>query len=320
MIVLSSGNNPYENLSIEEALFAACKVGGPLREKMLNRPLLYLWINQPSVIIGRNQNIWRECRLDEMKADGVLPVRRDTGGGAVFHDLGNLLFSFIMPESSGTDYSYGLCVDALKTLGVESRHEGRNDIVAKGRKFSGSAYMNSGGASLHHGTMLISSDLGRLARYLQPSKAKLQAKGVTSTAARVINLCEIQPEITVDAVVQALIKAHGGEIHSAEELIDFSIVENLSKRRKSWDFLYGATPPFDVQFEERLSFGEVQLHLSLEKGKISSVKVFTDALDTSLAERVQSALMGAPMESAKLKAALLPVNEELACWMERISI
>jgi lipoate-protein ligase A len=320
MIVLSTGNNPYDNLSIEEALLSACKEGGPLRERMLRRPLLYLWINQQSVIIGRNQNIWRECRLEEMKADGVLPVRRDSGGGAVFHDMGNLLFSFIMPEGTGTDYSYGLCVDALKTLGIESRHEGRNDIVAKGRKFSGSAYMNSGGASLHHGTMLIRSDLGRLARYLQPSKAKLQAKGVTSTAARVINLCEIQPEITVDAVVQSLIKAHGGKIHSARDVIDFSIVESLSKRRQSWDFLYGATPPFDIQFEDRLSFGEIQLHLSLAKGKISSAKVFTDALDTALAERVEAALMGVPMENASLKAALLPVNEEIACWLEKISI
>ena len=320
MIVLSSGNNPYENLSIEEALVNACKEGGSMREEVLKKPIMYLWINQPSVIIGRNQNIWRECRLDEMKADGVLPVRRDTGGGAVFHDFGNLLFSFVMPSSVSLDYSYGVCIDALKTLGIESERQGRNDIIANGRKFSGSAYMNTGDISLHHGTMLIKSDLGRLARYLVPSKAKLQAKGVTSVQARVINLCEMRNDVEVQDVVDALIASYGDTPVQAAEVVDMANVQKAIDRRMSWDFLYGSTPPFDVQLEERLSCGEVQLHLSLEKGHIKTLKIYTDALDATLATRLEGALMGVQFEGAALENATGAINEDVAKWLGQLSL
>jgi len=317
MLVISGQNDPYVNLSIEEALFGACKTQPSLRGALACRPLMYLWINAPSVIIGRNQNIWRECRLDEMERDGVLPVRRDTGGGAVYHDLGNLLFSFILPEGTDTDYSYGVCLRAMRSLGIDAAQQGRNDMVAQGRKFSGSAYMKSGGAILHHGTMLVCSDLDRLSRYLAPSKTKLAAKGVKSTLARVVNLREIKPDVTVEQVMAALMEAFGEDKPvELESLVDMKQVEEMAARRRSWEFLYGLTPPFDAQLETRLSFGEIKLHLSLRRGVICAAKVYTDALDTQIAADIEGALLGRAMDARSLAQAARGVNEEVAGWLE----
>jgi lipoate-protein ligase A len=181
--------------------------------------------------------------------------------------------------------------------------------------------MKSAGAVLHHGTMLVNSDLNRLSRYLSPSKTKLAAKGVKSASARVINLSEAAPGITVERVKQALIGAFGEDAATPlESLVDMAQVERMAARRRSWEFLYGLTPPFDAQLEVRLSFGEIQLHLSLKRGIVCAAKVYTDALDTRLACEIERALCGQAMDARVLSQAVQPVNPEVAGWLEGLAL
>ncbi len=312
MLVCSKQNDPYVNLALEGALFESYAQ---------KEPLLYLWVNRPSVVLGRNQNIWRECRLDAMENDGVLPVRRHTGGGAVYHDMGNLLFSFILPAGYDTDYSYGVVLRAVQSLGIDAQLRGRNDLVAGGRKFSGSAYRVSGRKILHHGTILVDTDMDRLSNYLKPSKTKLQAKGVSSVRARVINLAELLPGLTTQDVLSAQVASFGGgAIADAETIVSPALVNEKANALRDWDFLYGATPEFSAQFETHLSLGEVQLHLNVLHGRVTQAKVYSDALDARLPAQLEAALTGKKMDANTLCTAAHGINPEIANWLSTLTI
>ena len=168
--------SPYENLAAEEIFCNMCACIGVRG--------IFLWQNKDTVVIGQNQNPWRECRLSEMEREGVKLARRKTGGGAVFHDLGNLNFSFCAPrELYDQELNYKIIVDAVRKAGIPAEINGRNDITAGGRKFSGNAFRHTQSYSLAHGTLLISSDLSRLSSYLTPSEDKLKGKGTLSRVA-----------------------------------------------------------------------------------------------------------------------------------------
>ena len=156
--------------------------------------LLHFYVNRSAVIIGRGQNPWAECNLDAMQRDDVQLVRRITGGGAVFHDEGNLNFSFIAGTARyDVQRQLGMILSAVRALGIPCEFSGRNDLLADGRKFSGNAFCSRKGICQHHGTLLIRSDLTRLQNYLNVDPRKLQAKGVKSVRSRVCNLSEFAP-------------------------------------------------------------------------------------------------------------------------------
>lgn len=192
-VVLSDSFNPYFNLAVERWLLETLEP---------NCQVLYLWRNHDTVVIGRSQNPWLECNLTKMQADEVALVRRPTGGGAVFHDLGNTNFTFLT-HGAGYDKqaNSAIITKALASLNLKAMAVGRNDIVVEDpssgelRKISGSAYRELADRALHHGTLLICADLQRLAEYLNPRKKKLAAKGVQSVRSRVINLIEVKPDI-----------------------------------------------------------------------------------------------------------------------------
>ncbi|UKI19042.1 MAG: hypothetical protein L6V89_08115 [Oscillospiraceae bacterium] len=139
---------------------------------------LYLWQNRNTVVIGRNQNPWRECNMEAIRRDGVTLVRRSSGGGAVFHDDGNLNFTFIAPkELYNLEKQLSVVLRALESFGLHAEFSGRNDILLDGRKFSGNAFSHSHGISMQHGTLLIKTDMTRLAKYLSPSQAEAERKG-----------------------------------------------------------------------------------------------------------------------------------------------
>lgn len=181
--------NPYENLAMEEYLTDALPV---------NSALMFLWQNRNCVVIGKNQNIYDECNLDLMKSDEVKPVRRKTGGGAVYHDLGNLNFSFITDKKHYSKESNNqIIINALKRLDINAEISGRNDLVIREQKFSGHAYLNKRNC-LHHGTLMVDVDKNKLAKYLNVSKEKLSGKHVSSVRSRVINLKEVNETLTVE--------------------------------------------------------------------------------------------------------------------------
>ena len=196
---ISKETDPYINLAVEKYL---------LDNVSENCCILYLWQNENTVVIGKNQNPWAECRCELSESEGVKIARRLSGGGAVYHDLGNLNFTFIS-SSVNLDVSKNaaIIVAACRMAGIKCELSGRNDILANGRKFSGNAFYNSHGKSYHHGTLLVSSDKTKLQKYLTPPLSKLESKGVKSVKARVINLSELSENITIKSMTAFMLKA-----------------------------------------------------------------------------------------------------------------
>ena len=177
---------------------------------------MFLWRNQPTIIIGKHQNPWKECHVQKLEQDGVILARRKSGGGCVYQDLGNSVFSFINPISDFSKQDFKtlnneVLINSLSSFGIKAEASGRNDMVVDGKKISGSAYKlklgksnGEGRRSLHHGTMLLNLDLNALSRYLNPNKKKLESKGVSSVISRVMNLSEVAPHIDHDNFCSAL--------------------------------------------------------------------------------------------------------------------
>ena len=172
--------DPFRNLAIEKNLTFLTQEG---------QCILYLWQNHKTVVIGRNQNAWKECNVDALLADGGTLARRMSGGGAVFHDLGNLNFSFcVRKEDYDVDRQLEVIRQALHREGIEAVKSGRNDLLADGRKFSGNAFYKSGEFCCHHGTIMIDVNRDLIGRYLHVPERKLLSKGIASVQSRVINL------------------------------------------------------------------------------------------------------------------------------------
>ena len=310
-ILLGEGYDPYANLAYEEQLMNAVRPGDAA---------LYLWQNQNTVVIGRNQNAWKECKCDLLEAEGGRLARRSSGGGAVFHDLGNLNFTFAAsPEVYDLQRQLNVVIEALTPLGIRAQFSGRNDIIAlDGRKFSGNAFKHTKTCSMQHGTLLVRVDMEKLGRYLNPPMEKMKAKGVDSVRARVCNLCEFRPDLTVDMLRESLVKsflASYGEARLLDQK-DFDI-EALRARNAGWDWNYGQTPEFDLSLERRFPWGGLELMLKLKQGEVSRVKAYSDAMDAEIADRIERSLRGLPY-GAGLAAALKgqPGLEDVADWLE----
>lgn len=302
----SNSFDPYENLSIEKHLLdtvpADCLI-------------LYLWQNQNTVVIGRNQNPWAECRCAELESEGGRLARRLSGGGAVFHDIGNLNFTFLCStENYDLEKQMKVIQTACSLAGIETELSGRNDILADGRKFSGNAFYNSKGKSYHHGTILISADREKMSRYLTPPKAKLEAKGVRSVRSRIVNLSELCPTLTVDAMKQFMLKAFEdvyGTSATEHAEIDQNEVSLFARQYGSWDWLYGTPLPFTVAFEGQLPWGHIELQLQVKGGIIENIRVFTDSMDHSIAKVTEDALRGHRFDVTEIREALSPLPSQL---------
>ena len=192
----STTTDPYENLAVEEYLTFHVKPG---------ECILYLWQNAHTVVIGRNQNCWKECRVSELEADGGHLVRRLSGGGAVYHDLGNLNFTFCMrKEDADVSRQLQVIIEAVGSFGLTAEKTGRNDVAINGQKFSGNAFYEQEQHCYHHGTLMMNVNKEMLSKYLTVSKEKLQSKGVDSVKSRVTNLVDYIPDLTLEALKKAL--------------------------------------------------------------------------------------------------------------------
>ncbi len=319
-ILVTNSVDPYENLALEELLFETQGGGATL----------YLWQNQHTVVIGRNQNAWRECRVELLEKEGGFLARRSSGGGAVFHDLGNLNFTFLLPRD---DYDLvrqlSVVQKAAGRFGIDTSFTGRNDLVLTDtqEKFSGNAFKFSRGIALHHGTILISADMEKLSRYLAPSQLKLEAKGVKSVKSRVTNLGWHNPELDVEHMKTALIEAFTEEYGEAgpqnTTSVDLEKLNAIRERYASWGWRFGVTPSFNVSFENRFDFGCLELLLNVKNGVVASAVCYTDAMDDTLAARIQNALTGCaygrrPL-GERLRADSCAETGAVADWLERQS-
>ncbi|MBQ3562520.1 MAG: lipoate--protein ligase, partial [Clostridia bacterium] len=198
LVYKASAFNPYFNLATEKILFDI------LPKDSL---IIYLWQNENTVVIGKNQNPWAECNCELLKSEGGFVARRLSGGGAVFHDLGNLNFTFITSEENfDIKQNFEIIKTACNLCEIEAEISGRNDILVNGKKFSGNAFYHSMGKAYHHGTLLLNVDSEKLDRYLTPNAEKLKAKGVKSVKSRTVNLCDIAPHLTVEKMQNAIIE------------------------------------------------------------------------------------------------------------------
>ena len=302
-------NNPHYNLAVEQHLLETVKEG---------QCILYLWQNQNTVVIGRNQNPWKECRTTLLAEEGGVLARRLSGGGAVFHNLGNLNFTFLMNEGDyDLDRQMAVILEAVRSLGVPAEKSGRNDILADGRKFSGNAFFKHNGKAYHHGTLMVDVDKDKLSRYLNPSKAKLKSKGVDSVRSRVVNLKELNPAITLDALKAALVRSfeavYGGKVAQLTDSdLDMAEISRLAERNRSWEWNFGAKVPFTCEFEDHFPWGGVQIQLNVESGVIRQAKVYSDAMDWSFVTALEQALTGCRCDAAALEEALRGWDSALA--------
>lgn len=277
--------------------------------------ILYFYVNKNAVIIGRNQNAWKECSIANMDADGVQLVRRHSGGGAVFHDNGNLNFSFITDEKHyDLNRQMRVILNAVSKLGLKAELSGRNDITVDGKKFSGNAFSLAKGNRSHHGTILVNADLTKLSNYLCVSKEKMRSKGIDSVRARVCNICELSSGLTVEAMRRLVIESFIEEYGAASEYVfDGTALAEVEERRErlaSWEWRFGKTPQFDFETDKRFSFGDTQIYFNSRNGVIRETKVYSDCLDTELTTEIENALTGVHFRKEEIKAELSKMKDQ----------
>jgi lipoate-protein ligase A len=304
-IVYSHSYDPWFNLAVEEYL---------LNHVHDHEVILYLWQNDQTVVIGRNQNAWKECAWEQLEKDGGKLARRLSGGGAVFHDLGNLNFTFLTTKKHyELERQLSVILQALRKLGVNAEFSGRNDLMLDGRKFSGHAYYYQGQSAYHHGAILIKTDMEKLSRYLQPSKKKMKSKGVDSVRSRVVNLAEVSDRITVTAVKESLAESFGESYGRPVEISinekDPEILANYTKYA-SWEWRFGQSPTFDLTLSERFNWGEIEFGFRLHNGKVDSCTVYSDAMDEELIRKIPQVLKGLSLEKEALVSALESMADE----------
>ena len=297
----AQGTDPHENLAAEKVLMDALQPG---------EAMLYLWQNLNTVVIGKNQNAWLECRTSLLADEGGKLARRLSGGGAVFHDLGNLNFTFLLcKEDYDLDRQVTVIQKACALAGIAAEKSGRNDLLADGRKFSGNAFYQDKVHAYHHGTLMVDVDKDKLGRYLSPPKAKLQAKGVASVRSRVVNLRELAPTLTIEAMRDFMIQAFqevyglGAEAFCLTDAMEQEIRE-LKEVYGSWDYLYGSPLSFSFSCEEKFDWGYIGLQLDAKSGQILDVLINTDAMDWTLPESIIKALRGCRFDTDSMVYAL----------------
>lgn len=267
--------DPHYNLALEEYVL-----------KNLNQDdsILLLWQNEPSVIIGRFQNTVEEINQEYIRKNGINVVRRITGGGAVYHDLGNLNFSFIVPsDQKNIDFSRFTepVIKALAKMGIETKQSGRNDITIDGKKFSGNAQFHYRDRILHHGTLLFNSRLEDVQKALQVKADKIASKGVKSVRSRVTNIVDYLDQKIEVADFRDLLLTY---LFEGEPIMEYSLSEEdrlqiqrvMEEKYLTWEWNYGYSPAFNVIKNGRFPWGGIEFYFDVQKGIIQDCKIYGD--------------------------------------------
>lgn len=299
IIVKADGFDPWYNLAVEEYLLDT------VAEDMC---ILYLWQNDQTVVIGRNQNPWKECRTNLLENEGGKLARRLSGGGTVFHDLGNLNFTFIMHRDSyNLERQVRVILAAAKRLGIPAEMTGRNDLTVDGRKFSGNAFCFRKNSAYHHGTILVSSNMENLIKYLQVPEDKIKSKGIESVRSRVVNLAEINPEITIDSFTEVFSEEFQKEYGDSSGFIltsdlDQDKIQVLYSKYSSWEWRYGEAPKFDITLSNRFVWGGVDICFQMQNGIVKSTAIYSDAMDTDYLQELPKVFTRATLTGKNLAA------------------
>lgn len=309
--IVNPSKEPYFNLALEEYF---------LKTKDLKEDLLILWQNDPTIVVGKNQNAYEELDFDFVEKNGIHVVRRMSGGGAVYHDSGNLNYTIIKNEGNlyRNDFRFFALpvVSCLKKLGVEAIFNGRNDILIDGKKFSGNAQYFYNDKVLHHGTLLFDSDLSVLASALRVKGDKLESKGVKSVKSRVTNirdyvadgisLRDFQENLLVSMFEESE-TAINNYLLSEEDLA--AISELRDKKYKTWEWNIGKSPEMSYQKEIRFEAGSVTLAMNVKNGRIEKAKIYGDFFEAKPIEELEELLIHRKYDKG-----------ELDTWMGQVDI
>lgn len=286
--------DPRINLAIEEYLLKNMDI-----EK---DDFLLFYINQPSIIIGKNQNTIEEINTDYVEENDVIVVRRLSGGGAVYHDLGNLNFSFLTKDDGNSFHNYKKftqpVVDALSKLGVNAELSGRNDILAEGRKVSGNAQFATKGRMFSHGTLMFNLNIDAVVNSLKVKQDKIESKGIKSVRSRVANISDfLQEPMTIEQFRMEILKSiFGGEdeiqyYELSDE--DWEKIHQISEERyQKWEWNYGKSPRFNIQKQHRFPSGGIDIRLEVNKGVIEDVTIFGDFFGIGDVKEIEEILVG----------------------------
>ncbi|CQR47022.1 Lipoate-protein ligase LplJ [Paraliobacillus sp. PM-2] len=303
--------DPQINLAIEEYV---------LKNFGEEDTYLLFYINQPSIIIGKNQNTIEEINTKYVEDQGIKVVRRLSGGGAVYHDEGNLNFSFITRDDGDSFHNFAKftqpVVEALQKLGVPAELKGRNDLVADGRKISGNAQFTTRGRMFSHGTLMYDSEIEHVVSALNVNAEKIKSKGIKSIRSRVANISEfMERKLSMDAFKEHILKY----IFNVEDINDvpryelteedWGKIHQLSEERyQQWDWNYGKSPAFDIQKSHKFDSGLVDVRLDVTKGTINNCKIYGDFFGIGDVNVIEESLVGAKYQRQALEEALVNVD------------
>ena len=302
--------DPRINLAIEEYLLKTMDVESD--------PFLLFYINEPSIIIGKNQNTAEEINTDYVDSNGIHVVRRLSGGGAVYHDLGNLNYSFITVDDGNSFRNFRKftepVVKALQSLGVDAELSGRNDLMAEGRKVSGNAQFSTRGRMFSHGTLMFDTEVDAVVSALKVSKEKIESKGIKSVRSRVANISEFLKEpMTVTEFRNAILHSifEGEENVRYYELTDedWKNIHELSKQRYgNWDWNYGKSPKFNIKHSHRFPVGGIDVRLQVENGIVQDAHIYGDFFGVGDVSEIEQAITGSKYERASLDKAIAGID------------
>ena len=297
--------DPRINLAIEEYA---------LKNLDINETYLLFYINEPSIIIGKNQNTIEEINTDYVESNGIHVVRRLSGGGAVYHDKGNLNFSFITKDDGDSFHNFRKftepVVKALQSMGVNAELSGRNDLLAEGRKISGNAQFSTKGRMFSHGTLLFDSEMDHIVSALKVRKDKIESKGIKSVRSRVANISEfLKVQISIEEFKSLILNyLFEGEENIQEYVLteqDWENIHAISKERyQNWDWNYGKSPRFNLQHSHRFPVGQVDVRFDVAKGIIKNCKIYGDFFGVGDVSDIESKLTGLRYDRSELEKAL----------------
>ncbi|MFB5282632.1 lipoate--protein ligase [Peribacillus sp. Hz7] len=301
--------DPRINLAIEEYA---------LKHLDINESYLLFYINKNAIIIGKNQNTVEEINQDYVDEQGITVVRRLSGGGAVYHDLGNLNFSFITKDDGDSFHNFKKftepVVKALGKLGVQAELSGRNDIMAEGKKISGNAMFATRGRMFSHGTLLFNSEMEHIVSALKVKKDKIESKGIKSIRSRVGNIADFLKEpMTIEEFRSFLLK---NIFEGTEEIPEYVLTEEdwkeihkiSEKRYQQWDWNYGRSPKFNLQHSHRFPVGSIDIRLEVNKGIIENCKIYGDFFGVGEVTDIEQKLTSVRYEKQAIDAVLEEVD------------
>ncbi|MDF9762877.1 lipoate--protein ligase [Peribacillus simplex] len=297
--------DPRINLAIEEYA---------LKHLNIDETYLLFYINRPSIIIGRNQNTIEEINADYVDGNGITVVRRLSGGGAVYHDLGNLNFSFITRDDGDSFHNFKKftqpVVETLEKLGIQAELSGRNDILAEGKKISGNAMFSTKGRMFSHGTLLFQSEMDHIVSALKVKKDKIESKGIKSIRSRVGNIADFLKEpMSVEEfrsfLLQNIFKESGEVTEYVLTEADWEKIHKISEERyQNWEWNYGKSPKFNLQNSHRFSVGSVDIRLEVNRGIIEHCKIYGDFFGVGEVADIEQKLTGSRYEKKAISNVL----------------